>query len=253
MRIWGPLACLAGCVLFSAPAGAGAALAAVASPGISGSCLFPSGDVRVTGANFFNQSATMLRISISSTNGDQQFPNATDFYKFQPSTFTQDVTPSQRPAGTYVVVARTYRVDARTGQQAEVEVARTTMTLPCPTGATPTPSPTPASFNPKLACDPPAAVVGSTLTAKGTGFPPGVRVNLTWQGRINAVPQAFTVTDPTGGFQASLLIFPHDQTGPRQLVASADPQVKPLPFADTNIICLVTPGSVQPADFAWRR
>jgi hypothetical protein len=225
------------------------------APNITATC--DAGTVKVVGTDFLLP-ANSLQISIAlPVEGSEVFPDVDKYFAFTPSTFTQNVSPkAQRPPGVYLVSATTYMVVGSTART--VQGANTRMSLPCPPApspspsASPTPSPTPPPLDSKLACNPTAAPAGGVITAVGTGFPVATKVLLTWKTGVNATPQLTTVTDGTGGFQTPILLFPHDVTGPRTLAALPDPQ-NLNPFKEVDAECLVTVGSVQPRDFAWRR
>jgi hypothetical protein len=221
------------------------------APNITATC--DAGTVKVVGGDFLLP-ATSLQISIAlPVEGTELFPDVDKYFAFTPSTFTQNVSPkAQRPPGVYLVSATTYVVSGPTARP--VQTANTRMQLPCAPSPSPSPSPspTPPPLDSKLACNPTAAPAGSVVTAVGTGFPVATTVLLTWKTGINATPQLTTVTDGTGGFQTPILLFPHDVSGPRTLAALPDPQ-NLNPFKEVDAECLVTVGSVQPRDFAWRR
>lgn len=229
-------------------------------PGVTATCDLPPGTVRVVGLQYGNVDANALRIFVSlPVEGDEVFPSATTFFSlpsdFQTAHgFTQFVVPSTRPTGTYIVTATTFHNPGGLS----LETARTTLPLPCPAAqATPTPTPTPTPTAPpadsQLACGPAASTPGSMISAIGTGFPKSTAVLLTWKTGINVTPQLTTLSDATGGFQVPVLIFPHDQVGPRVLAATPDPKLSDPPFKEVDAQCLVGLGPVQPRDFAWRR
>jgi hypothetical protein len=223
------------------------------TPVLTVTCDSPPGTLKVVGTSYA-MPATGLRITISRVPGtpDETFPSS----GFDPlpqefmasHTFTRFVAPATRPAGTYSVVAATYRVSD--GQGTFVESQKSAISLPC---VLPSPSPTPPALNPQLACNPTSVHAGSMVTAVGTGFPRNLGVVLTWRAGINAVPPLIATTDPTGGLQVPILIFPHDVVGVRTLAVTPDPSAIEPGFKEIDAQCLVAPGAVQPRDFAWRR
>ncbi|HEX6525013.1 MAG TPA: choice-of-anchor D domain-containing protein [Streptosporangiaceae bacterium] len=90
---------------------------------------------------------------------------------------------------------------------------------------------------PAVTATPGVASSGDTVRASGTGFPPGQRITLTWRPGLGS---AVAATSGSGTFEAYLVIFPDDVTGPRVLIASGpDRAMARAPF-------LVQPGPVEP-------
>jgi len=73
---------------------------------------------------------------------------------------------------------------------------------------------------PVLTVNPAIGPQGFVTQATGTGFPPGATVKLTWSAGISQTPGLVTVK-PDGTIDAQVLIFHHDQVGPRALVATS--------------------------------
>ena len=101
----------------------------------------------------------------------------------------------------------------------------TTTTSPTKTTtATTTTTTVPASgcttTRPTMDIVPAVGPPGSVLTIDGSGFRPGQSVQLSWN--VGLETAQATVTSLCT-FRATLLIFPHDQPGPRDLSASANP------------------------------
>jgi hypothetical protein len=93
---------------------------------------------------------------------------------------------------------------------------------------------------------------GTVVTVIGTGFPVGGVVKLSWNFGIKLSLPSITI-GATQGFRVVVLIFPHDQLGPRVMSASPDLTVPTAPlFNIATAKFLVVPGSEQPRDFSWR-
>jgi hypothetical protein len=93
---------------------------------------------------------------------------------------------------------------------------------------------------------------GTVTTVTGIGFPVGAVVRLSWSAGIPL--NATSITIGSGGsFQMTLLIYPHDLLGRRQLRAGPDLSVPGAPlFNIATADFLVVPGSEQPRNFSWR-
>jgi hypothetical protein len=100
-------------------------------------------------------------------------------------------------------------------------------------------------IQPVLLLEPVVGPPGFVPIAVGTGFPPGTTVALTWNPGISAHETVLVAAD--GTFRRQVLVFHHDQLGPRRLVASG------TGFGDVDTGFLVVPGTVQPDDFVDRR
>lgn len=100
-------------------------------------------------------------------------------------------------------------------------------------------------IQPVLLLEPIVGPPGFVPIAVGTGFPPGTTVALKWNLGISAHETAIVAAD--GTFRQQVLVFHHDQLGPRLLIASG------TGFGDVNTGFLVVPGTVQPDDFVDRR
>lgn len=101
-------------------------------------------------------------------------------------------------------------------------------------------------LQPKIVAVPPIGKPGFVTSVRGTDFPPGVPVALTWTPGITAAA-APTVPLANGTFIAQLLILPKDETGPRVITASG-PGFSPVttPF-------LVVAGTYSPPGLVVRR
>lgn len=147
--------------------------------------------------------------------------------------FHVTITPVQRGAGRYVVRADDFRQ-----REAEAPFA-----VPCPGKPPPPPTCTASlTLSPSLA--PPGAVIALTVS----GLPSSVhQLTVAWNRGINN-----QMGVNIGSLPASVVILPHDLTGPRKLIVvgsddpSADLSCAAAPF-------LVLPGSMQPDDFVVRR
>ncbi len=114
-------------------------------------------------------------------------------------------------------------------------------------------SPPPAVLNPTLTLTPLVGPPGTIVTARGADFPAGVAVQVSWSQGIVSTTAAAIVTDQSGAFTTTVLVFPHDELGTRALtaVSAAPPNSSQIGFA--SAFFLVVPGAVQPRDFSWRR
>lgn len=101
-------------------------------------------------------------------------------------------------------------------------------------------------LQPKIVAVPNIGKPGFVTSVRGTDFPPGAPVTLTWTPGITAAA-APTRPLPDGTFIAQLLILPKDETGPRVITASG-PGFSPVttPF-------LVVAGTYSPPDLVVRR
>src|SRR5262249_8102091 len=101
-------------------------------------------------------------------------------------------------------------------------------------------------LQPKIIAVPPIGTPGFVTTVRGTDFPPGVPVTLTWTPGITAAA-APTFPAGNGSFIAELLILTKDQAGPRIITASG-PGFSPVttPF-------LVVLGTYSPPDMGVAR
>jgi uncharacterized repeat protein (TIGR01451 family) len=87
---------------------------------------------------------------------------------------------------------------------------------------------------PVLDITPDVGRVGSVPFAVGTKFPPNATVILRWN---RGLGKKVVVTNSSGGFRAPMLVFSHDLTGVRGLVASAaDPNVPAVAFVSPTAI-----------------
>jgi len=170
------------------------------------------------------------------------------------------IQPSLVPAGTYMVNVESFHLESI--------VARALFQVPCPPTpppASPSPSrppsptppprftPPPRVLNPTLTLTPAVGPPGSVTVAHGTDFPPNIGIQLAWSQGIAGTASAALVTDASGAFTTTVLVFPHDELGTRVLTAVSlvPPDSSLLGFASASF--LVTPGAVQPRDFSWRR
>ena len=100
-------------------------------------------------------------------------------------------------------------------------------------------------LQPKLTVTPAVARPGDVVVARGTDFPPGTEVPLSWNRGITAVSEPVLVARD-GAFEAQVVILPKDQLGPRALRA------RPTGYDPLSRPVLVVQQSVQPPDFAAR-
>jgi Tol biopolymer transport system component len=100
-------------------------------------------------------------------------------------------------------------------------------------------------LQPKIVAVPPIGKPGFVTSVRGTDFPPGVPVTLTWTPGITAAAVP-TLPGADGRFIAQLLILPKDQTGPRTITASG------AGFAPVTTPFLVVPGTIGPPSMVTR-
>jgi len=84
---------------------------------------------------------------------------------------------------------------------------------------------------PTLTVFPGVARAGQVVTLRGSGFPTGLTVELTWSGNPSDV-----VVDETGGFAIPVIVLPHTRSGP----ASASVAGQTDQFGDVTATMLVT-------------
>ncbi|MFE4828576.1 VWA domain-containing protein [Streptomyces sp. NPDC056672] len=100
-------------------------------------------------------------------------------------------------------------------------------------------------LQPRLMVTPAVATPGQVVLARGTDFPPGARVRLSWSAGITAAGAPVTVGGD-GTFDAQMLVLRKDRLGQRRLradVTDLDRLEKPV---------LVVQRKLQPPDFAGR-
>ena len=170
-----------------------------------------------------------LQVTISLTPPVPATPDLTVVPKGD-STFDAVLRVSNRPPGTYFVIA----------QQARTQyAARAEFDIPCNKGA--------------IKLTPQVGPPGTVVTVTGTGFPVGAVVKLSWNQGVPLTLASITI-DQSHGFQVTLLIFPHDELGKRTMGAAPDLSVASAPlFNIATADFLVVPGTAQPKKFAWRR
>jgi hypothetical protein len=169
-----------------------------------------------------------LQVSVALTPPTPSTPDATAVPGGD-STFDVVIRVSDRPPGTYSVIAQQLRTQS---------AARAAFQIPCTKAA--------------LKLVPTVGPPGTVVTVVGTGFPVGSIVKLTWSQGIPIRIASITI-GASQGFQIRLLIFPHDELGKRKLSAGPDLSVAGAPlFNIATADFLVVPGSSQPRDFSWR-
>jgi Tol biopolymer transport system component len=102
---------------------------------------------------------------------------------------------------------------------------------------------------PTIAFDPPLGPPGFVTTVRGTNFPKGAHVRLSWDFGIMSVTQDVVVGDD-GTFVVPLLVFPRETPGARVLTATG---VRGPRFRPATAPFTVVPGTEQPRDFVNRR
>jgi hypothetical protein len=181
--------------------------------------------ILVHGAGFH----TDLRVLVSLEPPAPAKPDATAVPRVD-GTFDVVIPVSSRPPGSYFVVA----VQPNTPY-----AARAQFPIPCPRAS--------IVLRPKVG--PP----GTVVTVTGIGFPVGALVRLSWSQGIPISGPSITI-GAGGGFQMTLLIFPHDELGKRRLSAGPDLSAAGAPlFNIATADFLAVPGMAQPRDFSWRR
>jgi len=101
-------------------------------------------------------------------------------------------------------------------------------------------------LRPKIVAVPPIGPPGFVTSVRGTDFPPGTPVRLTWSVGITALASP-SIPDASGKFAGQLLILRKDSLGPRTITASGSG------FAPATTPFRVVAGSVGPPDFVQRR
>lgn len=151
------------------------------------------------------------------------------------TTFVIDVPVPNRPPGDYLVVAE----QSIPGAVPIQLTARARFVIPC--------------AKPTIVLTPTVGPPGTVVTVTGTGFPSGAMVKLSWTQGIR-IPGPSIAIGASQGFQLTLLIYPHDELGPRRMNAGPDLSVVNAPlFNIATADFLVVPGTAQPHDFSWRR
>jgi hypothetical protein len=101
-------------------------------------------------------------------------------------------------------------------------------------------------LRPKIVAVPPIGAPGFVTSVRGTDFPPGTPVRLTWSVGIT-VRASPSIPDARGRFAGQLLIVRKDPLGPRRITASG------TGFAQATTAFRVVAGTVGPPDFVQRR
>ncbi|WP_329070601.1 HYR domain-containing protein [Streptomyces sp. NBC_01429] len=100
-------------------------------------------------------------------------------------------------------------------------------------------------LQPRLTVTPEVAKPGQVVLARGTDFPPGATVRLSWSAGITATGQP-VVADRNGRFEAQVPVLRKDRLGPRKLRTSV------TDLAGLEKPVLVVARKLQPPDFAGR-
>jgi hypothetical protein len=100
-------------------------------------------------------------------------------------------------------------------------------------------------LQPKIVAVPAIGKPGFVTSVRGTDFPPGVPVTLTWKPGITATTVP-TIPGGDGKFIAQLLVLAKDETGPRTITASGPG------FAPATTPFLVVAGTVGPPSMVTR-
>ncbi|HEY3164504.1 MAG TPA: hypothetical protein VGJ71_09100 [Candidatus Limnocylindrales bacterium] len=99
-----------------------------------------------------------------------------------------------------------------------------------------------------LELDPPIGSPGIVVFVKGTGFPAGATVVLSWSIGITPTTKK-VVADDHGTFTVGVLVFHHDLIGPRELIATR--VAGPL-FPPAKAPMLVTTAPDMPSSYNWQ-
>src|SRR5262245_12593515 len=94
-----------------------------------------------------------------------------------------------------------------------------------------------------MECRPPVGPPGRTCIVDGRDFPPEHDVTLAWDTGLTEGGSVTVRSDADGTIAASVLVFVHDQTGPRHLVARLAGYET---FPETHADYLVVSGSGVP-------
>ncbi|GAB2630567.1 hypothetical protein GCM10027168_72620 [Streptomyces capparidis] len=100
-------------------------------------------------------------------------------------------------------------------------------------------------LEPELTVSPAVTTPGEVVLARGSHFPPGTVVTLTWSEGITAAMSPVRVA-ADGTFEAQMLVLRKDRLGPRELRADG-PRYRPL-----TAPVLVVQRHLQPPDFVGR-
>ncbi|HTI28294.1 MAG TPA: hypothetical protein VL652_45345 [Kutzneria sp.] len=120
-----------------------------------------------------------------------------------------------------------------------------TATLTAANGSPVTGDTTLRVLQPKIVAVPAIGKPGFVTSVRGTDFPPGVPVTLTWKPGITAAAVP-TRPGPDGRFIAQLLVLAKDETGPR-VITAAGPG-----FAPATTPFLVVAGTIDPPSMVTR-
>jgi hypothetical protein len=199
--------------------------------------------IAVAGENFNPFTAVLVTFDAAAGGTPESFDARTDGF----GSFQVTIGPSLRPAGAYLVRADDFREREATA----------TFAVPCgPPPVTPTPTPNPV-FNPTMRFVPAVTRTGWIVSLRGTGFPPGATVNLSWGGlRGRAIPARTLPTSVTAGSDGSfdvpsVLVF--FETGPGRQTATATPGGGETFAQAPTAKLLIVPGTVQPPAYKERR
>jgi hypothetical protein len=96
---------------------------------------------------------------------------------------------------------------------------------------------------PQVRLDPALGPPGVVTRLSGSNFPPGALVVVSWDRGITQRLDPVAV-NPDGTFTIDVLVFHHDQLGPRKLAVVAAPGG--ATFVDNSAPFLVVPGPIQP-------
>jgi Tol biopolymer transport system component len=100
----------------------------------------------------------------------------------------------------------------------------------------------------QIVLDPPVGPQGIVVVATGSGFPPGAKIQLTWSTGITPTLPVVTAKGSAGTWSLQVLVFHHDITGPRNLIATWVGGPAGSEFPTMQVPMLVTVRSMTPPD-----
>ena len=195
-----------------------------------------TGTTTITGDNFNPFSAVLITFDAGPGGVPQSFEARTDVFGH----FAQTITVVEPTEGYHLIRADDFR-------QREADDAA--YQIPC--------------YQPSVALMPPIGPPGFVTMAVGRGFPPKSSIAfLNWDRSGPGQPAplrsplpANIKTDDAGAFQIPILVLYHDLLGPRILraIVPNDQGDGAGVAIEADAPFLVTPGRLQPSDFALRR
>jgi hypothetical protein len=195
-----------------------------------------TGTTTISGENFNPFSPVLITFDAGPGGVPQSFETKTDAF----GRFTQSITVIEPAEGMHLIRADDFR-------QREADDAG--YQIPC--------------YQPSVALMPPIGPPGFVTMAVGRGFPPKSKIAfLNWDSLGPGQPTplrsplpAGITTNEAGAFQIPVLVLYHDLLGPRMLraIVPNDKGDGAGVAIEADAPFLVTPGRLQPSDFALRR